>query len=313
MTEAAESGYAQRLGEEARFWDERADQLFSSGRIPLWFDHRRGEDLRSIPLEQLRGAAVRADPLLYRIVYGDLLARIIDEATQQRGRALDLGCGAGWLSLELARRGMEVEGYDIGPRQIEIAREFARESRESSDPLLHGDFGSADYGVLDLNRAVLEEEAYQVAVSVGTLHHIERLEHLLDQVQRGLKPGGKFVVYEYIGYQGPARIFGATFSLARAVGRLVKKIAGVSSSVAVSACEGVSQHEILELVESRFEVERKEYHFLFLPVLIAGLRLYRLPHAVGIPLVRGLYALEKLLGGSDLLRGPYLLAIARKR
>jgi len=50
-----------------------------------------------------------------------------------------------------------------------------------------------------------------------------------------------------------------------------------------------------------------------LPVLIAGLRLYRLPHAVGIPLVKGLYALDQLLTGSRVLRGPYLLAVARKR
>jgi hypothetical protein len=49
-----------------------------------------------------------------------------------------------------------------------------------------------------------------------------------------------------------------------------------------------------------------------LPILITGVRLYRLPHAVSIPLVRGLYALEKLLARSRLLRGPYLLAIARK-
>jgi 2-polyprenyl-3-methyl-5-hydroxy-6-metoxy-1,4-benzoquinol methylase len=313
MAETVESEYAHRLSAEARFWDERADLLFSSGRIPLWFDHRRGEDLRSMPLAQLRGAAVRADPVLYRIVYGDLLDRIIDEATQQKGRALDLGCGAGWLSLELARHGMQVDGYDIGPRQIEIARVFARESQESSDPLLHGDFGSAEYRVLDLNRAILEEDAYQVAVAVGTLHHIERLEHLLDQVKRSLKPGAKFVVYEYIGYQGPARVFSFVFSLARAVGRLAKKVAGSPSTPAVSACEGVSQHEILELVESRFDVERKEYHFLFLPVLITGLRLYRLPHAVGIPLVKGLYALDELLNRSRFLRGPYLLAIARRR
>lgn len=313
MAETVESEYAHRLGAEARFWDERADLLFASGRIPLWFDHRRGEDLRSVPLAQLRGAAVRADPVLYRIVYGDLVDRLIGEATRQKGRALDLGCGAGWLSLELARHGMQVDGYDVGPRQIEIARAFARESQESSDPLLHGDFGSAEYRVLDLNRAILEGEAYQVAVAVGTLHHIERLEHLLDQVQKSLKSGGKFVVYEYVGYQGPARVFSFTFSLARAVGRLAKKVAGSPSLTMVSACEGVSQHEILELVEHRFEIEKKEYHFLFLPVLIAGLRLYRLPHVVSIPLIKGLYALEKLLARSRFLRGPYLLAIAGKR
>jgi SAM-dependent methyltransferase len=49
------------------------------------------------------------------------------------GRVLELGCGAGDLSLELARRGYEVSGIDIAPTAIEWAHDKARECGLSAD------------------------------------------------------------------------------------------------------------------------------------------------------------------------------------
>lgn len=305
--------YARRLQEEARFWDERAELLLASGRIPLWFDHRRGEDVRFLPLEQLRGAGIRADPILYRIVYGDMMSLLIQEATEKKGHALDLGCGSGWLSLELARRGMHVDGVDIGPKQIEIARKFSKESQESADPLLHGEFGSTNYQVVDLNQAVLEAGKYSVVVSMGTLHHIVGLDHLLEEIHRSLRPDGKFLFYEYVGYSGLARLFPLAFRAAGALLKLLRRLAGSRKSATVSAFEGVSEEQILELVETRFSIERIKSRFLFLPILVSGLRIYRLPHSLSVPLVRLLYWIDKALTGSGLFRGPYVLAFARKR
>jgi SAM-dependent methyltransferase len=42
------------------------------------------------------------------------------------GRALDLGCGTGFWSVRLARRGWEVAGVDIVPKAVRTARQRAR-------------------------------------------------------------------------------------------------------------------------------------------------------------------------------------------
>lgn len=61
----------------------------------------------------------------YAEAAADSIASMLDreEAARDRlGRALDLGCGRGVFSAELARRGWEVVGLDLVPQAIEAAR-----------------------------------------------------------------------------------------------------------------------------------------------------------------------------------------------
>ncbi|MEU6858391.1 class I SAM-dependent methyltransferase [Glycomyces sp. NPDC046736] len=61
----------------------------------------------------------------YAEAAADSVAAMLDgeEAARDRlGRALDLGCGRGVFSAELARRGWEVVGLDLVPKAIEAAR-----------------------------------------------------------------------------------------------------------------------------------------------------------------------------------------------
>ncbi|TMR37966.1 class I SAM-dependent methyltransferase [Actinomadura geliboluensis] len=62
---------------------------------------------------------------------GDSIAALLDreEADRSRplGRALDLGCGRGQFTPELARRGWEAVGVDYVPAAIEAARSKAEE------------------------------------------------------------------------------------------------------------------------------------------------------------------------------------------
>jgi 2-polyprenyl-3-methyl-5-hydroxy-6-metoxy-1,4-benzoquinol methylase len=313
--ETKELQYQEQIQGEADFWDERAAVLLSSGRISSWFDYRRGEDVTSIPLDQLKGAGLRANPVLYRAVFGDMIGFVLKEALKKKGFALDLGCGAGWFALELARGGMNVDGFDISPRLIAIAKTISQESEESSDPELHGDFGSTNFRVVDLNRVSLEENKYEAVVSWGTLHHIQRLDHLLREIKKSLKPGGTFIFYEFIGYHGLAKAFPVVLKAAELVprwlGRLKKTRVKVKGPL-ISPFEGVSREHILELGRREFFVERVQYKFLFLPALVSRLRIYRLNRTFSLPLVKFFNWLDQGLIKSRIFRGPFVLVLARK-
>jgi len=51
----------------------------------------------------------------------------------------------------------------------------------------------------DLNFVRLPAARYDVIVSSGTLHHVQNLEYLLDEIRRALRPGGLFVLNDYVG------------------------------------------------------------------------------------------------------------------
>ncbi len=98
------------------------------------------------------------------------------------GRVLELGCGAGDLSLELAARGYEVFGVDIALTAIEWAREKARERG------LHADFQVGS--VLDLENYA--DETFDLVLDGYCLHCIigDDRPKFFAAARRVLKPGG---------------------------------------------------------------------------------------------------------------------------
>jgi SAM-dependent methyltransferase len=87
-----------------------------------------------VSLEAVRAAFDDAAPTYDEDFTASVIGRIQREAlwrhlTQlfpRRGRLLDLGCGAGEDAVRFARRGSEVDGIDISPAMVELARERAR-------------------------------------------------------------------------------------------------------------------------------------------------------------------------------------------
>jgi SAM-dependent methyltransferase len=109
--------------------------------------------------------------------------------------ALSLGFGYGivervGIEQQIAER---FEAYDISPEAVVVARAEAEKA---------GIADRIEYAAADLNTIVLEPGRYGAVFAAQTLHHIEALEHLLDQIRDALTPDGLFVVNEYV---GPAR------------------------------------------------------------------------------------------------------------
>ena len=219
-------------------------------------------------------------------------------------KALSLGCGFGVIERVLRRRDycQLIHGVDVADGAIEGARKTAE--MEGLDGLT--------YEVADLNTATFPKETYDAVYAHAALHHVFQLEHLLNQVKQTLKPGGLFIVYEYIGpsqMQFPRRdleladvflnIIPERYrTMARP--KSIKKEALRLSLEAMNnsdPSESIRASEIVPLTASRFELKHFRYVGGTLPFLIFSqiAHNFREDDAEIMPLVRALLALDNFL------------------
>ncbi len=177
--------YKRLVQEEIDEWKKIETEMVRKG-IPWWVDLRQAK---------VTGKNIfwRNDPKKESIVRGEEKKELIKLATRKRGKVLDLGCGSGWLSLELARMGMDVLGIDVSPDRLLIAREFMKKN-----PYKEG-FGSLTYKLGDLNEIDLPTQEFDVVVAWDTLHHFPELDNIVKKVKSSLKPNGKLIIYDHLG------------------------------------------------------------------------------------------------------------------
>jgi SAM-dependent methyltransferase len=195
-------------------------------------------------------------------------------------RGLSLGCGHGWtereaLKLELCR---SFDAVDISDEALEVAARTAAEE------------GLADrirYRQADLNTIQLDAGAYDVVIAAMVLHHVEELEHLLDEVLGSLDSEGIFVINEYI---GPAR-FQWLDKTQELMNRMLEALpeqmrvnptngfvkehferAPAEEIARVDPSESIRSDEIVATLESRFEVlYRADFGGTLLQFLLADI------------------------------------------
>ena len=97
---------------------------------------------------------------------------------------LDLGCGGGFLSNELARQGFDVTGLDASVQSLEIARRFDSTGR------VHYQEGDA----LQLHYA---SNSFQVVTAMDFLEHVDRPDLVIAQASRVLINGGMFFFHTF--------------------------------------------------------------------------------------------------------------------
>jgi 2-polyprenyl-3-methyl-5-hydroxy-6-metoxy-1,4-benzoquinol methylase len=236
-------------------------------------------------------------------------------------KALSVGCGFGAIERTLRRHDFcqLIHGVDVAEDAVESARKTAQAEA------LNG----ITYEVVDLNEAKFPAEEYDVVYGHASLHHIFHLEHILDQIKQTLKPGGLFVVYEYIGpaqMQFPRR----DLELADIFLKLmpepyrkfqrregIKKQAFRASLDAMNnsdPSEGIRATEIVPLIASRFEISHFRYvgGTLLLLVFneIAGNFVENDPEIM--PLVDALITLDNFLIDNAVLPSYHVYMVCQK-
>lgn len=117
----------------------------------------------------------------------DMAAMLADFVPQEdRTRALDLGCGKGAVSIELARAlGMHVKGIDAMPS-------FLAEARTRAAALGLSDLCTFEAG--DIVEAVLDETGYDVTVYGAVGDVLGSQEHLIASLKETVRPGGYLLI-----------------------------------------------------------------------------------------------------------------------
>lgn len=106
-------------------------------------------------------------------VLGGAVARLLDP---QRGeRILDLGCGDGVLSFDLALSGAHITGVDASPELIGGARARGIQAH-----------------VMDAHAMTFDRQ-FDAVFSNAALHWMRGADQVIAGVARALKPGGRFV------------------------------------------------------------------------------------------------------------------------
>jgi len=103
---------------------------------------------------------------------------------------LEVGCGEGVASVQLAYRGLSVVGIDLSPKAIEAARRRASVNGVR-----------VEFQVGNIERDQLPAGQFDVIWCDLILHHVvPSLPTVMEQIEKALKPGGLFIAREPIAY-----------------------------------------------------------------------------------------------------------------
>jgi 2-polyprenyl-3-methyl-5-hydroxy-6-metoxy-1,4-benzoquinol methylase len=136
----------------------------------------------------LEGKIWNYNPFLSWAVRRGYLKQLEDFLYKPGGRVLDIGCGDGWVSLRLARKGMFVHGIDFSETQIALARQLV--VAEGLDKWAHFECVSSS----DLPK----HSRYDAVIIHAALHHLNREQRLvlLSDIADLLTPNGRLYLYE---------------------------------------------------------------------------------------------------------------------
>ena len=106
-------------------------------------------------------------------------------ALKPGSKVLEIGCGAGFMAIELAHRGYRVYAIDSAESMIEQAHQNAMESRVT-------DLLSLDIG--DVYTLAFDDESFDLVLAIGVIPWLERADLVIQQMARVTKHSGHIIL-----------------------------------------------------------------------------------------------------------------------
>ncbi len=123
---------------------------------------------------------------IYRNRQAVVLTWIDSLTLAPKSHVLEIGCGAGFMSIALAERGFHVHAIDSTEAMVELARRHAAE-RGIAAPLLS--LKAGDVYALDF-----EDGFFDLVLAIGVIPWLERPELAIREMARVTKPDGQVIL-----------------------------------------------------------------------------------------------------------------------
>jgi ubiquinone/menaquinone biosynthesis C-methylase UbiE len=156
-----------------------------------------------------------------------------------KGRILDVGCGPGYLPLQIAKlsKDIRVDGVDLSPKMVTLARKNARKSCLEN---------CLDFFVSDGNCLATSEERYDMVISTGVFHSLKNPVAFLNECHRVLKPGREAWVFD------PAKLVSSNESVLQRNWKKGTKLLlylGMALLIQILKPRPYSQKKVIEIVQ----------------------------------------------------------------
>jgi ubiquinone/menaquinone biosynthesis C-methylase UbiE len=113
------------------------------------------------------------------------LALIDDLALASDSHVLEIGCGAGFMSIELAQRGLRVHAIDSVEAMVEQARRNAAEA---------GIRDVLSLDVSDVYALPFEDGSFDLVILIGVVSWLAQLDLAMQEIVRVIRPGGHVIL-----------------------------------------------------------------------------------------------------------------------
>jgi SAM-dependent methyltransferase len=146
---------------------------------------------------QVPGGILIGDAVVYdnlsRLLLGPFLARIaadVAAVAPEGARVLEVGCGPGHLSTQMAHHGFDVTGLDLDPAMIARAR--ANTDRAGNRGGRRPSFLVGDVAAL-----AFPDRSFDLVVSTLSMHHWADPAAGLAEIGRVLRPSARALVWDF--------------------------------------------------------------------------------------------------------------------
>jgi len=145
------------------------DALFAA-EAPFWRDLYAGQDVLA---------------WIHRYRTALCLAWIDGLDPADSGPVLEIGCGAGLMAVELARRELRVEATDVLEAMLDLAGRTADEA---------GQAARIRFTAADVHDLPFADGRFRLAVALGVMPWIDRPQVALAEMARVVAPGGRLIL-----------------------------------------------------------------------------------------------------------------------